>query len=80
MKSTFLSVERGECIIIFIGIGKNKERVVKESDALCYAMQHCGIQITCITEETKEFLDMLVPWYFSGDWLEQDETFYLEEG
>ncbi|MEI3553036.1 MAG: hypothetical protein V8Q17_11000 [Acutalibacteraceae bacterium] len=40
-------------------------------------MQHCGIQITRITEETEEFLDMLVPWYFSGDWLEQD---YLEEG
>ena len=43
-------------------------------------MQHCGIQITCITEETEEFLDMLVAWYFSGDWLEKDETFYLEEG
>ena len=42
-------------------------------------MQHCGIQITRITEETEEFLDMLVSWYFSGDWLEQDEMFYLEE-
>ena len=23
---------------------------------------------------------MLVSWYFSGDWLEQDEMFYLEGG
>ncbi|MEE0252428.1 MAG: hypothetical protein UEE41_03405 [Acutalibacteraceae bacterium] len=42
-------------------------------------MQHCGIQITCITEETEEFLNMLVHWYFSGNWLEQDEMVYLEE-
>ena len=80
MRYPFLSIERGECIIVFIGIGKNKGRAVKESDAPCYAMQHCGIQITRITEETEEFLDMLVSWYFSGDWLEQDEMFYLEEG
>ena len=80
LRYPFLSIERGECIIVFIGIGKNKGRAVKESDAPCYAMQHCGIQITRITEETEEFLDMLVSWYFSGDWLEQDEMFYLEEG
>ena len=59
---------------MYQGICNNKGLTVKASDALCYAMQHCGIQITCITEETEEFLDMLVHWYFSGDWLEQDET------
>lgn len=59
---------------MYQGICNNKGLTVKASDALCYAMQHCGIQITRITEETEEFLDMLVHWYFSGDWLEQDET------
>lgn len=79
MWSTFLSVERGEGIIVYQGIGKNKGQAVQESDALCYAMQHCGIQITYITKETEEFLNMLVHWYFSGNWLEQDEMVYLEK-
>ncbi len=59
--------------MVYLGICKNRGLAVRQDDALCYAMQHCGIQIACITEETKEFLDMLVPWYFSGDWIEREE-------
>lgn len=32
-------------------------------------MLQCGIQIITTTELTKEFTDMLVNWYFSGNWL-----------
>ena len=55
------------------GICQNKGKVVNEQDALCYAMQHCGIQIVNITNTTKEFAEMLVDWYFSGNWIEVRE-------
>lgn len=58
----------------YIGIGENRGFEVNEQDALCYAMQHCGIQISKPTAETKSFLDMLIKWYFSGNWLTESDT------
>ena len=74
MRSKILSNERGECVIKYIGICANKGLKVEGKDALCYAMLQCGIQITTITNLTKEFADMLVDWYFSGNWIAEKEA------
>ena len=55
------------------GICQNKGKEIQKQDALCYTMQHCGIQITNITDITKEFAEMLVDWYFSSNWIEVQE-------
>lgn len=58
----------------YIGICENKGLEVQVRDALCYVMLHCGIQIIHITKLTEEFAEMLVEWYFSGNWLKSKEA------
>lgn len=58
---------------MYTGICKNHGLTVKKEDALDYALQHCGIRVVCQTEETPEFLEMLVDWYFSGNWVLENE-------
>lgn len=55
-------------MIKYIGICENEGKEVEEQDAIWYALHHCGIRVIQLTEETKEFLEMLPTWYFSGGW------------
>lgn len=44
--------------------------VVEEEQAFDYALERClfGTQ-----EDRKEFREMLVEWFYSGNWIEEDE-------
>lgn len=47
---------------------------VRDEDALHYAMEKCGIPtLHNFAPEHKEFQDMLVEWYFSGNWVRVDD-------
>lgn len=60
---------------MYIGIGKNKPLEVHEDDALSFAMATCGVMrpfSVVPTDETKEFDEMLVEWFFSDDWIQEE--------
>lgn len=48
------------------GIGQEKGTFVKEEDAYAYALERC---INGTPEDKKEFQEMLVEWYYSGNWI-----------
>lgn len=54
---------------------KGKFEIVYEDEALYYVLEKLGIQIKPIGEhgeetlEQAEFKEMLVDWYFSGNWV-----------
>ena len=50
-------------------------QVIEGEDALDYAMSKCGIKLTFVKDsmEQIEFKDMLVDWYFSGNWIEEKD-------
>ena len=53
----------------YIGINKNEGLFIPEEDAYANAFERC----TNGSEEMiAEFKEMLVEWFFSGDWLERD--------
>ncbi len=53
----------------------NTNEIVEEENALDYAMQQCGIKLidTRNSLEQEEFKNMLVEWYFSGNYIEEAE-------
>lgn len=58
----------------YVGLGPMRGQRVSQEDALSTAMKNCGIALeNPAAPETDEFLEQLVEWYFSGDWLEEDE-------
>ncbi len=50
----------------YIGIGPESGTFVADEDAYRYAMERCQ---SGTEEEGKEFREMLVEWYFSGNWI-----------
>ena len=55
--------------IAYEGFGEHEGEYVSAQDALAYAMKQCGI-VHCAGgfPERREFDEMLVEWYFSGNW------------
>ncbi len=53
-------------MIVYEGIGPEKDTVVGEDVAFAYAMERLK---NADEEEKKEF----VKWYFSGNWIEKEE-------
>lgn len=49
----------------YIGVGPESGTFVADEDAYRYAMERCQ---SGTEEEIKEFREMLVEWYFSGNW------------
>lgn len=48
---------------------------VSEEDAFCYALEQCCVSYVEFLHDiewTQEFKDMLVEWFFSGDWIKED--------
>ena len=54
---------------------KTNERV-EEDESLDYVLKKCGLKLLEVedTLEQEEVKDMLVEWYFSGNWIEEDEN------
>lgn len=55
----------------------NNDEIVPKEEALEYVLSKLGLYIEpkgqVFTLEQREFLDMIVEWYFSGDWILIDE-------
>ena len=55
--------------MIYVGIGPNSGQSVEEDEALHYALEHCGVAIAKPdAPDADEFIEMLVEWFFSGNW------------
>ncbi len=55
--------------VAYEGFGEHEGEWVAAQDALAYAMKQCGIVHSGGTSpEQREFDEMLVEWYFSGNW------------
>lgn len=57
----------------------HSKEVVFEEDAEAYAMDQLGITVTpkglggALTQEQTEFICEFTEWYFSGNWIEEEE-------
>ena len=63
------------------GFATEKGKFVRAEDALAYAAERCGIRsIDTTAPDADEFKEMLVDWFFSGNWLKvnDDEEEYDE--
>lgn len=55
---------------MYKGIFSEEGNVVEDEDAYDYALERC---LYGTETEQQEFKDMLVEWYYSGDWLKEEE-------
>jgi len=55
----------------FVGIGYEHGKYIEADEAVDYAAKQCGIELTSKT--TDEFRKMFVEWFYSGNWIEDDE-------
>ena len=55
---------------VYIGIGPEAGEKVEEEEAYDYALDRClhGEQ-----QDQQEFKEMLVEWFYSGNWLEKEQ-------
>ena len=57
------------------GIGPEAGKFVPAADGFRHAAQECGItMVDPAAPLADEFKEMLVEWYFSGNWIEVDEN------
>ncbi len=56
--------------MVYRGIGPEKGILVKQEQAFQYALERC---LNGTLEEQKEFREMLEEWYFSGNWIEEEQ-------
>ena len=56
-------------IVGYRGMCSNQGIYIDNEDALMYAMEQCGIKPSNERDMDAEFTDMLVEWYYSGDWI-----------
>ena len=48
------------------GIGPEQGTVVSQEDAYAYALERC---LSGTAEDKQEFREMLVEWFYSGNWI-----------
>ena len=53
----------------YLGIGPEEGIFVPEAEAFTYALERCQ---TGTEEEGKEFREMLIDWYYSGNWIKTE--------
>lgn len=53
----------------YIGIGSEEGTFVPTEDAYAYALEKC---LSGTMDETKEFREMLMEWYYSGNWIKAE--------
>lgn len=54
----------------YIGIGPERDTVVESEQAYQYALERC---LAGTLKEQKEFREMLVDWYYSGNWIKKED-------
>lgn len=54
----------------WVGIGPEEGTFVADADAYSYAMERC---LHGTEEDMNDFREMLVEWYFSGNWINVEE-------
>ena len=55
---------------MYIGIGPEKDTVVSEEQAFDYALER---SLRGTPEDQREFREMLVDWFYSGNWIKEDD-------
>ena len=55
---------------MYIGVGPEKDRVVMEEEAFDYAFER---SLHGTLQDQKEFKEMLVEWFYSGNWIREEE-------
>lgn len=56
---------------VYVGTGPEKGEIVPEEDAFSYAFNRC---VNGSDEDKEEFKEVLVEWFFSGNWVRQKES------
>jgi hypothetical protein len=54
------------------GIGPEQGTVVNDEDAYAYALERC---LSGTEEDKQEFKEMLVEWFYSGNWARREEEY-----
>lgn len=54
------------------GIGPEQGTVVSQEDAYAYALERC---LSGTEEDKQEFREMLVEWFYSGNWSRREEEY-----
>jgi len=54
------------------GIGPEQGTVVNQEDAYAYALERC---LSGTEEDKQEFREMLVEWFYSGNWSRREEEY-----
>ena len=54
----------------YVGIGRNRGMAVDSEEALCAALEYCGVMPHTDKPIHPGFAEMVVEWAFSGDWVE----------
>ncbi len=54
----------------YIGIRSEKDTVIEDDQAYEYALERC---LHGTEEDQEEFQKMLVEWFYSGDWLHEED-------
>lgn len=55
----------------YAGIGPEKGIIVEESEAFAYALER---SLHGSLEEQKEFRNMLLEWFYSGNWIKEEDS------
>lgn len=55
---------------MYIGIGPEEGTVVSEDQAFDYALER---SLRGTPEDQREFREMLVDWFYSGNWIKEDD-------
>lgn len=56
----------------YIGIRSEKDTVIEDDQAYEYALERC---LHGTEEDQAEFRKMLVEWFYSGDWIYEEDEF-----
>lgn len=56
----------------YVGLGPENGKIIAEENALSYAMKCCGIVKGGHGPDWSEFSDMLIDWFYSGNWLKEE--------
>lgn len=55
---------------MYIGIGPEKDKVVTEDQAFDYALER---SLHGTLQDQREFRELLVEWFYSGNWIKEDD-------
>lgn len=55
--------------VFYYGIGPEQGKIIEEDQAFDYALERC---LEGTLEDQKEFREMLVEWFYSGNWIKKE--------